>query len=46
MVNMSKSVLGQTEVKQVKQCHKHVENMVHGILAPYDIFSENLWTYT
>ena len=28
MVNMSKSVLGQTKVKQVKQCHEHVENMV------------------
>ena len=26
--NMCKSVLGQTKVKQVKQCHKHVENMV------------------
>ena len=28
MVNMSESVLGQTKVKQVKQCHKHDENMV------------------
>ena len=28
MVNMSKSVLGQTRVKQVKQGHKHVENVV------------------
>ena len=28
MVNMSGSVLGQTKVKQVKQCQKYVENMV------------------
>ena len=28
VVNMSKSVLGHTKVKQVKQCHEHVENMV------------------
>ena len=28
VVNMSKSVLGQTKVKQVKRCHKHVRNMV------------------
>ena len=28
VVNMSKSVLGQTKVKQVKPCHKDVENMV------------------
>ena len=28
MVNMSKSVLGQTKVKQVKPCHEHVKNMV------------------
>ena len=27
VVNMSKSVMGQTKVKQVKPCHKHVENM-------------------
>ena len=28
MDNMSESVLGQTKVKQAKQCHEHVENMV------------------
>ena len=28
MVNMCKSVLGQTKVKQVKQSQKHVENMI------------------
>ena len=28
VVNMSKSVLGQAKVEQVKQCHEHVGNMV------------------
>ena len=28
MVNMSKSVLVQTKVRQGKQCQKYVENMV------------------
>ena len=38
MVNMSKSVLGQTKVKQVKQCHDYVENMVK-TRNVYSVFS-------
>ena len=28
MVNMSKSVLGETKIRQIKQSQKQVENMV------------------